>query len=124
MPHFRAGLLDRRIGIDKRVRTRDAATGELVESWVRLGEIWAEKLTERGIQRYAAQQLLNEVETGWQMRFDPGLLDLTPDEHRLVENEHHFTVVQIVEVQRRQGIAVLAKARAEALTVDGKAPEQ
>lgn len=98
MTHFRGGLLDRRIGIDVRVRTRDPKTGELVETWPRLGEVWAEKLDERGIQRYVAQQLVNEVQTGWQLRFDPGLLDLTPDGHRLIENGHEFTILQIVEI--------------------------
>jgi head-tail adaptor len=123
MPRFRAGQLDRRLKIEKRVLTRDTTTGELVESFVLLGEIWAEKLNERGIQRYAAQQLINEVETGWSMRWDPGLLDMTPDGHRVSENEHHFTVVQLVEIPRRQGIVVLGKARGEGLTVDGQVPD-
>jgi head-tail adaptor len=124
MPRFRAGQLDRRLTIERRERARDPSTGELIETWVIMGQIWAEKLTERGIQRYAAQQLLNEVETGWSMRWDPGLLDMTPDGHRVSENEHHFTVVQLVEIPRRQGIVVLGKARAEGLTVDGQVPEQ
>lgn len=124
MPTFRAGNLDRRIGILVRERARDASTGELVETWNLLGEVWAEKLTERGLQRYVAERLVNEVETGWQMRWDPGLLDLTPDGHRVTENSFEFTIISQAEIGRRQGIVILAKARAEGLTADGRAPAQ
>lgn len=119
---MRAGRLDKLVTLDKRTRTRDPASGELVDTWSPLGEQWAEMLDGRAVERYGAAQKLAEVSVGFRLRWSPALLVLTPDEHRLRWEGFVYDVKGVVEIQRRQGVAVLCEARAEGLTAVGREP--
>lgn len=112
---------DKRVQVLKRTRTRDPSSGELVEAWVPLGApLWSQMLEGRALERYASQQMVAEVSHGWRLRFAPGLLTLTPDQHRLRYNAQEFEIQGVLEIQRRQGVVVMTTARAEGLTAQGK----
>lgn len=111
---------DKRVQILVRSRVRDPSSGELVETFVALGKpLWASMLEGRALERYTAQQKVAEVSHGWRFRFAPGLLTLTPDQHRLRYNDQEFEIHGCLEIQRRQGVVVLSMARAEGLTAVG-----
>ncbi len=108
---------DKRVQVLKRTRTRDARTGELVETWSKLGgEIWAAMHDGKSLERYVSQQKVAEVSHGWRFSYAAALLALTPDEHRLRYNAQEFDIHGVLEIQRRQGVMVLAMARGEGLT--------
>lgn len=112
---------DKRVQVLKRTRTRDPSSGEIVEGWAALGKpLWAAMDQGRALERYVSQQKVAEVSHGWRFRFAPGLLTLTPDEHRLRWNAQEFEVHGVLEIQRRQGVIVLSMARGEGLTAQGK----
>lgn len=120
---MRSGKLDKKVQVQRRTKVRDPASGELVETWANLGlPLWAEKLEGRPLERYAAQQKIAEISTGWRLRWAPALITLTPDDHRLVYGSQTFDIKGLVEIQRRQGVVVLAMARGEGLTALGVAP--
>ena len=123
---MKAAALDKRVGIDKRTRTRDASTGELVDSWTPStaapNGLWAQMLDVRATERYAASQEIAEVSAAYRLRWSPALLTLTPDEHRLTWNGFEFNIRGVVEIQRRQGVVVLCSARSEGRTARGDAP--
>lgn len=111
---------DKRIQLLRRGRVRDPSSGELVEAFAPLGRpLWAELVEGRALERYASQQKIAEVSHGWRLRWAPGLLTLTPDEHRLRYNAQEFEIHGVLEIQRRQGVVVLSMARAEGLTAQG-----
>lgn len=112
---------DKRVQVLKRTRTRDPSSGELVEAWVPLGGLlWAALDEGRALERYASQQKIAEVSHGFRLGFAPALLALTPDEHRIRYNAQEFEIHGVLEIQRRQGVVVLAMARTEGLTAQGK----
>lgn len=111
---------DKRVQVLVRSRVRDPSSGELVETFVALGKpLWAAMVEGRALERYTAQQKVAEVSHGWRLRWSPGLLTLTPDQHRLRYNDQEFEVHGCVEIQRRQGVVVLTMARTEGLTALG-----
>lgn len=123
---MKAAALDKRVGIEVRARSRDASTGELVDSWATSPlapqGLWAQMLDVRSTERYAASQEIAEVSAAYRLRWSPALLTLTPDEHRLTWNGFTFNIRGVVEIQRRQGVVVLCSGRAEGRTARGLAP--
>lgn len=120
---MRAGKLDKLIVIRRRTRTRDPASGELVETWAPLGPAISAELVEgKALERYASQQKIAEVSVAFRLRWAPGLLTLTPDEHRISYGQFDYDVKGLVEIQRREGVVALCGARAEGLTAVGQAP--
>lgn len=118
---MRAGLLDKRVTIQKRTRTRDTSTGELVDSWSDFARnVAAQKLEGKAAERYLSSQLAAEVTVAFRLRWAAGLLSLTPDGHRLVYNEQEFMIHGVVEIQRRQGVVVACMARGEGLNALGQ----
>jgi head-tail adaptor len=118
---MRAGRLDKRVTIQRRTRTRDPASGELVDGWSDYARnIAAQKLEGRVLERYAGQQLLAVANVGFRLRYFPGLLTLTPDEHRLMYGRQEFLIHGVDEIQRRQGVVVYCSARAEGVTALGQ----
>lgn len=119
---MRGGNLDKLVTLQKRTRTRDPASGELVDAWTSLGDQWAEMLEGRALERYAAAQKVAEITVGFRLRWAPALLVLTPDEHRIAWNGFVYDIKGLVEIQRRQGVAALCAARTEGLTATGTEP--
>jgi head-tail adaptor len=120
---MRAGKFDKRLTVQRRTQVRDPGSGELVEVWARLGDVWAEMVDDRAIERYAAAQKIAEISTAWRMRWSPALVTLTPDEHRIVYGALTYDVKGCIEIQRRQGVIAFCVARTEGSTAQGRAPE-
>lgn len=120
---MRAGKRDKRIVVERRSQVRDRGTGELVETWNPIGELWAEMMQGRAAERYAVSQKIAEVTTVFSVDWSPGLLVITPDEHRVAWNGLTFDVKGCIEIQRRRGVAITVIARTEGLTAQGLEPE-
>lgn len=101
---MRAGALDRRLELRHRVLTRDATTGEEVESFVAYETVWASKRDIRGREFFAAQQLNAETTTIWQIRYrsDVAYTD------RIVCDGVTYNIVGISEIGRRGGLEIQA----------------
>ena len=120
---MRAGPLDKRIRIQKRVRTRDPSTGELVDGWQTIGKLWAELLDARAVERYVSKQEIAATDASFRVRANPGLKGITPDEHRCLYGKVEFNIRGVVEIQRGQGALVMCTGRAEGLTGEGLPPD-
>jgi SPP1 family predicted phage head-tail adaptor len=103
---MRAGLLDRFVRLQRRTLTRDAVTGEQVESFADYASVWASKRDLRGREFFAAQQVNAEISTVWQIRYRSGVL-LTD---RLVCDWLSYSITGIAEVGRRTGLELQTTA--------------
>lgn len=119
---MRGGRLDRRLTLWKRERVRDPKSGELVDGWTRMGDLWARSMPASVLERHASQQKLAEVSQGYEMRWAPALITLTPDEHRVSYGHLVYDIVGVMEIGRREGVSAFCRARAEGLTAQGLMP--
>ena len=125
---MRAGALDRIIWIDRRARVRDAASGELVPGWEALGKVRAMKVEGAALaravgERWASDQRVSESDLAFRCRWNPALVNLTPDQHRIRYNQLECEILGMIEIGRREGVLVLCVARQEGLTAEGKPPQ-
>jgi len=105
---LRSGRLDRRIKLQRKTVVENSY-GEPIETWVDLATVWAEYLPARSVERYAATQMMAEVDTRWRIRYRT---DLTPID-RLSYAGRLYDVTGVVEMGRREGLEIYSKARAE-----------
>lgn len=119
---MRGGRLDKRVTLWKRSRTRDPSSGELVAGWTRMGDVWARAMPPTVLERHMSQQQVAEVTNGYEMRWAPALITLTPDEHRLSYGLLVYDIVGVGEIGRREGVSALCRARPEGLTAQGLMP--
>jgi head-tail adaptor len=119
----RAAKLDRRLGIWERVDTRDDDTGQIVYSWRKLGDVYAEEIISSNARaRYFAHQQVGQTETIWRVRARPTMLTLTPDRHMITHGALKFMPLEAREVEREE-VAILCIARNEGLTAQGRPPQ-
>jgi SPP1 family predicted phage head-tail adaptor len=69
---MRAGSLRWRIAIEQSVSSQNTL-GEPVQAWIKLTEVWAEKLDLIGREYFAASQTLGESVTRFRMRYVAGI---------------------------------------------------
>jgi head-tail adaptor len=118
---MRAGKLDRLVTLEARTFVRDTRTGEQVETWAPLGDVWAEKLEGHVLERYTGTQKIAEATRGYRMRWANALLDLTSDGHRLIHGQV-WNVLGVQEIGRREGVLVQVNARTEGQPAAEAAP--
>lgn len=112
-----AGTLDRRVRFDRAPKPwpLDDA-GQPVPQWARVYECWAERRPLQGRELYAAQQLAARADVEFRIRYPPEVT-ITPDESlRLVDlfdRERPYDITYVAEIGRREGLSVIAAARAE-----------
>lgn len=106
---IRAGLLDRRIAVERASVTVDAFGAE-VPSWRKLATVWAAKEDVRDSERFAASAVSSEITTRFRIRWSDRVADLTPRD-RVNMNGRIYQVVAAKEIPRRQGIEITATAR-------------
>lgn len=111
---MRAGARDRQVELQRRTLTQ-SASGEEVESWTTLGRLWAGKRDMRANERWAADQLVAEVETVWTLNWWPAWDTIRPDTHRLVYRDRVYEIHGLREIGRHEGIEIAAAARGEAV---------
>lgn len=103
---MRAGALDRRAELKRRVLTRDATTGEEVVSYSTYATVWASKRDVRGREFFAAQQVNAELTTIWQMRHRSDVVHTD----RIVCEGVTYNIIGIAEIGRRVGLEIQATA--------------
>lgn len=109
-----AGRLDRLIRFEQVLATGEVDdAGEPVQRWITYRQVWAQKRSMQGSERFGDQQHLAEVDAVYQTRhFD----DITPrKELRFVDlkDRRTFNIKAVHELGRREGLEILATARAE-----------
>jgi len=103
---MRAGALDRRAELRRRLLTRDDTTGEEAVTYVTYATVWASKRDIRGREFFAAQQINAETTTIWQIRY---LSDVVYTD-RLVCEGVTYNIIGIAEIGRRVGLEIQATA--------------
>jgi SPP1 family predicted phage head-tail adaptor len=108
---MRAGRLDRRITIQGKVVTQDEFGGEVV-TWSDVATVWAEKIENRGQERFSAQQFVGKSAKTFKIRWSATVAVVTT-EHRVVFDGRQHDIHDVREVGRREGIEIDCTVRSE-----------
>lgn len=103
-----AGKLDRRITLQRATSSQDEA-GQSIPAWSKVAEVWAQVLPLAAREPFQADQRAAWVDTKFVIRYraDVGPLD------RVLYGGRTYDVVGVQEIGRREGLELLAYARAE-----------
>lgn len=101
---MRAGRLDRRITIQGKSTTQ-SDSGEEVVSWVDVATVWAEKVENRGSERFATRQFVGHAVTTFRFRWSSTVAVVTT-EHRISYDGREFDITDVREIGRREGLEV------------------
>jgi SPP1 family predicted phage head-tail adaptor len=104
-----AGKLDRRLEVLVLEEQRDPLSGEARLAWALLATVWAEVLPGPGGERYGDQQRVATNATRFRIRYRD---DVTPL-NRLRYRGREYDIHGVQEIGRREGLELLAEARAE-----------
>lgn len=102
---MRAGQLDNRITIKRRVLTKNAH-GEDVVTYEDHVTVWSKKSDLRGKEYFAAQQVNSDITTEFTIRYRGDVLYTD----RIQDGSLSYNINQIVELPRRKGQVILASA--------------
>ena len=105
---LRAGLLDRRIRLERRFEETDAS-GQVLVRWLPLATVWARVEPLRGGEGFGQQQWVATGDVRFTIRWRD---DVTPL-HRVVHDDRTYDVVSVAEDGRREALLVVGRARAE-----------
>lgn len=108
---MRAGRLDRRITIQRKSVTQ-SDSGEEVVTWTDVDTVYAEKVENRGDERFAAQQLVGHAIVTFRIRWSDTVKEVT-DEHKIVFDGRDYDITAVREIGRRVGIEMDCFALAE-----------
>lgn len=95
------GKLDRRIVIQKRSLTRDAANTK-VETWADHATVWAEYVTQRGKESPIAGADRSQEFQQFRIRFR----EITPGDHRIVYKGKTYDITAIAEEGRSHSLLI------------------
>ena len=101
---LQAGKLDRRVTLQTNGPTQDT-TGQPIESWTEIDEVWAEVVPLRGREFLAAQQVNADVTTRFLIRYRS---DVGPAD-RVLYDSVGYDILSLTEVGRQEGLEILAK---------------
>ena len=104
-----AGKLDRRIVIERYTEAQDDF-GQPIETYEPVDTVWAEVKPLRGQERFQAQQVSAEAETRFRIRWRNDI----DEKMVLVHDGAVYDIKAILEIGRREGLEILAKARVPA----------
>jgi SPP1 family predicted phage head-tail adaptor len=105
---LRAGLLDRRVRLERRVEETDAS-GQSVPRWLPLAEVWARVEPLGGREGFGQQQFVATGDLRFTIRWRN---DVTPL-HRVVHDDVPYDVMSVAEDGRREALLIVARGRAE-----------
>lgn len=108
----RAGLLDRRVRLERRHEQVDDS-GQAVQVWLPLAEVWARVEPLGGREGFGQQQFVATGDLRVTIRWRG---DVTPL-HRVVHEGRPYDVVSVAEDGRREAILLVVRGR-----TDGSAP--
>ena len=104
----RAGLLDRRVRLERRVEETDDS-GQSVVRWLPLAEVWARVEPLGGREGFGQQQWVATGDVRFTIRWRD---DVTPL-HRVFHDGQVYDVMTVAEDGRREALLVVGRARAE-----------
>ena len=105
---IRAGLLDRRVVLQRRVEQADSH-GQAIATWVQIAEVWARVEPLGGREGYGQQQFVATGDLRFTLRWRP---DVTPLE-RIVYDGRDYDIVSVADQGRHEALLVVGQARAE-----------
>lgn len=108
---MRAGSLDRRIRIERRVETQ-STSGHPVETWRSEATVWASVRYDKGSERFNAPQYTGKTMAVFRVRWSQLTAGLT-SRHRLIFNDRVHDVMDLREIGRREAIEIDASVRNE-----------
>jgi SPP1 family predicted phage head-tail adaptor len=116
---MQAGKLDRKISIERRTDTRDAA-GQPIPTWTRIGATrWAAVMPVSGGERFTADQFIGRQQTEFQIRWASDISDISPLD-RIVypvasspSDNEIYDVLAVHEIGRRAGLRIITSRRSE-----------
>lgn len=103
---MRAGNLDRRITLQSLTLTQDSY-GSTTETWADFATVWAEARPVLSRERFSAQHVAVEFDTVFRIRWLSGVLQTM----RISYDGKYYDIQSIVELGRRAGLELQAKAR-------------
>lgn len=106
---MQAGQLDRFVLIEEEVEGAQGATGEIATTWRTLFSLWARVTPTAGNERFTSSQHLAQADTAFRVRWVEGVTPL----NRISYDAHLYDIVAVMEVGRREGLDILARARPE-----------
>lgn len=105
---MRAGRLDKRIIIQSKSVLQNGS-GQPIESWSNLAEVWAQELPMRGGERFQAQQINGSAVMTFKIRYLTGLSVL----NRIIYDGKTWDIHDIRRIGRKEALEIDASARAE-----------
>lgn len=118
---MKAGNLDRKVSIQEKTETRDAA-GQPIETWEQIGvPRSAQRLPVSGSERFTADQFIAREQVEWRVRWSADLADLNAL-HRVVypvttsgtvPDSRIYDVMAVHEIGRREGLRIVTARRPE-----------
>lgn len=104
--------MDRRIAIQANTPTRNDY-GEEIEGWSTIATVWAEKIENRGQERFQSAQFIGKEAVSFRFRWSETVKAVTA-KHRVVFDGRIFEIVGGPrELGRREGIEVDCTVRSE-----------
>ena len=100
--------LDRRITIQRKTTTQNDF-GEVVEAWVLVATLWAERVQPKAWERFTAQQVMAEGEEKFKIRYRTDIGPL----NRVIFEGRTFDIKGVIEIGRREGLEITCVGRAE-----------
>lgn len=112
---MRAGQLDRRITIQgKTVSQSDS--GQEVATWSTLASVWAQRVENRGDERFSARQITGHAIRTFKFRWSLAVSVITV-EHQVVCDGIVYDITDVREIGRHEGIEVDCFAPSEQAVV-------
>lgn len=106
-----AGRLDRRITIQRRSVTQSGSGAEVV-TWQNVATVWAERVTGPGNERYVSAQFVGKSITTFRLRWSDTVKETTT-KHRVQFDGRDFDILDVQEINRREGLTLYCEARSE-----------
>lgn len=106
------GKLDRRITLLRASRAQDQGTGEEIETWSTLAEVWAAKKDVSDGERMRAAEVSAEISTRFIIRWSSAWSDLNAKD-RIQYDGRFYDIFSVKEIDRRQGLEITGTARAD-----------
>ena len=105
---LRAGLLDRRVALERRVEVTDDS-GQAASHFVAVATVWARVEPLGGREGFGQQQWVASGDVRFTIRWRP---DVTPL-HRVVHEGREYDVVSVAEDGRREALLIVGRTRTE-----------
>lgn len=103
---MQAGKLDRRIMLQHRTQSRDATSGQQVETWETYVTVWANRRDSNSREFFASQQTIAEGTAVFRLRYR----DDVQATDRIICEGKTYNIRPPAEIGRREGLEIIATA--------------